>query len=143
MSGQICKGLVFNMGAFTTDSTDPKGLQIDADGTGVAAFEEFLKTVEKGDGTADWDGVLASCRGWYDKAEYGKPFCCQGLEVESLGINIGQTQVEVYNSEATESADPIEIDLLGMKTKYTPWAEVLGSARLGGAAILSALVFLN
>ena len=144
MSGKVCKGVVFNLNAMTTDAMDPENLEIEADFEGVAAYEEFMKGVAKQDGSANWDQVVASCRGWYDKAAWGKPFCCQGMESEPLGISLGQTVVQVYKSESTESADPIEISLMGISSNTIPWAEAFKSAtRLGGAAFLSALVFLN
>ena len=144
MSGKVCKGFVFNMNAMASDTMDPESMEIDADFEGVAAYTEFMKGVALQDGSANWDQVVASCRGWYDKAAWGKPFCCQGLESEALGINLGQTTVQVFKSDSTESADPVEIEIMGISSKTTPWAEAFTSAtRLGGAAFLSALVFLN
>ena len=47
MSGKVCKGVVFNLNAMTTEAMDPENLEIEADFEGVAAYEEFRKGVAK------------------------------------------------------------------------------------------------
>ena len=83
-----------------------------------------------------WEGIVQSCRAWYDAKNWDKAFCCQ-----TTGFEGSTTFPMVVNSKKTSSADDVEID----GDKITPYAEAFKEAsRLGGVAVvLSAIVFMN
>ena len=139
---QVCKGVIFTKEAFTSvmlsggedlSAIDPEGLLASKD-------DDFKVLPGKDDWPASWEGVIASCRAWYDAKNWGKAFCCQGSETSG---EWGSEPGLVFNTGKTASADPIDVSFGEFEVKINPYAEAFKSAtRLGGVAIVMAAVTL-
>ena len=102
--------------------------------------DDFKALTGKDEWPESWEGVIASCRAWYDAKNWGKAFCCQGAE--SGGEWDGEPGL-VFNTGKTASADPIDVSFGEFSVQIVPYAEAFKSAtRLSGVAIVMAAVTL-